>query len=107
MIQAVQDNYPSSNATAGNEPQVRTWLGDVQSVPAYQVRSALLSLPPGLTSAVSPQHHVVCQYSYVKFAECWRKQCPPPIRCTDPSMVLAISIGLTATALQSALPDVY
>lgn len=45
MIDAVHDNFSSSNPTAGNEPQVRTWLGDVQSIPAYQVRSALQPLP--------------------------------------------------------------
>ena len=43
MKEAVHENFPSSSPTAGNELQVRTWLGDVQSVPAYQVRSALLS----------------------------------------------------------------
>lgn len=42
MIEAVRENFPSSKATAGNELQVRTWLGDVQSIPAYQVRSAPL-----------------------------------------------------------------
>jgi hypothetical protein len=48
MIEAVLQNFPSSNSTAGNELQVRTWLGDVQSIPAYQVRSALL---PFISSA--------------------------------------------------------
>ena len=50
MIEAVHENFPSSNAAAGNDPQVRTWLGDVQSIPAYQVRSVLLSLPFSLSS---------------------------------------------------------
>ncbi|KAL0039683.1 hypothetical protein WJX77_005068 [Trebouxia sp. C0004] len=36
MIHAVLKNFPSSNPTVGNELQVRTWLGDVQSIPAYQ-----------------------------------------------------------------------
>lgn len=36
MVDAVHANFPSSNATAGNRQQVRTWLGDVQSIPAYQ-----------------------------------------------------------------------
>ncbi|KAL3137429.1 hypothetical protein ABBQ32_006950 [Trebouxia sp. C0010 RCD-2024] len=35
VIEAAHDNFPS-NATAGNEPQVRFWVGDVQSIPAYQ-----------------------------------------------------------------------
>jgi hypothetical protein len=51
MIDAVLTNFPSSNPTAGNELQVRTWLGDVQSIPAYQVRSALL---PFISSAHPP-----------------------------------------------------
>ena len=41
MIQAIRDNFPGTDSTAGNEPQVRTWLGDVQSIPAYQVRFVL------------------------------------------------------------------
>ena len=41
MVEAVQHNFPSQSQTAGNEPQVRTWLGDVQTIPAYQVRSVL------------------------------------------------------------------
>lgn len=57
MIEAVHKNFPSSNATAGNEPQVRTWLGDVQSIPAYQVRSALLSfLSSPALYPLRPQH---------------------------------------------------
>lgn len=48
MVAAVHANFPSSNATAGNKQQVRTWLGDVQSIPAYQVRSALLPDPLAL-----------------------------------------------------------
>ncbi len=61
MIDAVLQNFPSSNPTAGNELQVRTWLGDVQSIPAYQVRSALL---PFISSAHSP----FCSLPLVPFA---------------------------------------
>ena len=39
MLEALQQQFCGSNPTAGNEAQVRTWLGDVQSLPAYQVRS--------------------------------------------------------------------
>ena len=46
MLEAVQQSFPSQNVTAGNEPQVRTWLGDVQSIPAYQVRSVVQSSYP-------------------------------------------------------------
>ena len=58
MIEAVRENFPSSSPTAGNALQVRTWLGDVQSIPAYQVRSALPLVPPAsatlhLVSALS------------------------------------------------------
>ena len=52
MVAAVHANFPSSNATAGNKQQVRTWLGDVQSIPAYQVRSAL-SPDPTLMPSMS------------------------------------------------------
>ena len=41
MIQAIRDNFPGTDTIVGNEPQVRTWLGDVQSIPAYQVRFVL------------------------------------------------------------------
>lgn len=46
MLEAVQQSFPSQNVTAGNEPQVRTWLGDVQSIPAYQVRSVVQFFHP-------------------------------------------------------------
>ena len=58
MINAVLKNFPSCDPTAGNELQVRTWLGDVQSIPAYQVRSAFcpLSLLPILPAALCLLH---------------------------------------------------
>lgn len=41
MVDAVHRNFPNTAASEGNTPQVRTWLGDVQSLPAYQVRFVL------------------------------------------------------------------
>ena len=36
MLQALQQTWPSTS-TVGNQPRVRTWLGDVVTVPRYMV----------------------------------------------------------------------
>ena len=59
MVAAVRQNFPSTAASEGNTPQVRTWLGDVQSLPAYQVR---FGPKPSVSHGVHPCDSLACTH---------------------------------------------
>lgn len=58
MVEAVGQNFPSPAASEGNTPQVRAWLGDVQSLPAYQVR--FVPAPSSCTC----NGYIACQHMF-------------------------------------------